>query len=1817
MKKVFSSFSRKMLSLMLCLLVVTGALPLGTSVVHAAETDLFTSVGVSTYGTTYYVDAENGNDDNSGKSPKDAWQSLTKVSATTFKAGDHILLRASSVWNGQMLYPKGSGDTGASIVLDLYEMDGDKAIYSANTRPIINGNGTSGIGTKKALVSGTVMLYNQEYWQIQNLEITNSENLSDANAYKKQGTAQRCGILVYTDIQERLLNHVVIKNNYVHDVQTEYYQKPNDSSIGGLKAVGGIIVLGHHLNPDGELVATEKGKSRAAYDDVLIEGNVVRRVGLEGIRTKCNSNTSLSGNTFFKMFTNVIIRNNYLEDIAGDGIVLTEVKNGGIVENNISKQACNADYGTHNYAGIWSMYADNALFQYNEVYGIVYGYNDGEAFDIDMSCDNNLYQYNYSHHNSGGFFLFMGDQTNSTVRYNISANDGGGSKGTGADGGAGNKYTYAEQSIFHYWNKTDNATMPTIYNNTFYVGDGVSTSLFGEGNGSDNSGTIARFYNNILYKEGAGSLKFLSNYPTSGATPTERKLGTNPQNFIKNNIIWPESIASETSGATSAILKTSGNIFESPKLVIQSDATKLSELASQNNTTFDVKTQNIYDFTSTDRLRERSSMFKLQADSPAYGAGMIVTDAPSEDIFGNKVEGYLPDIGAHQASQTEHKTEIESISTYTGTTLAGIYPSLPNTVTVTFKDTSGAAITTRTEDMPVLWDLIPADKYTAAGTFTVSGSVAGLAQKTTATITVSGSTATTKYEKTFAATDAAFMQRNNGDTAYGATAGASSVTSTGELYKTPLARSYSNNYVLKIKNAAAASYNRRFIIKFDVNDFSGDWAAMKNASIRLHVARYDAWKNMGTDTASQLNNTAFMLDVYATEPTWTGSAVTWNNAPLNDEVSANNHVGTSIPTYSITKPFAHKMYANKDIIANDNTIDIDVSDYIRSLEPTQKEVSFLVDIPTSSVAGYNSDNSGFDAFSTLGAAQAFADYKAGLLGKGIVVESKDSLAPQLVVSNVYEKNISEITIDTLLGAEPILPSTATLTYSDGTTRALGVTWDSIPAENYAKEGTFTVRGTSSATNMPIVATITVTAEHIASFEALETIETTVGYARNELGLAAKATAVLESGKKIEVAVSRWDDSAPPYSPQNAPYLTGYDFTGIFELPAGVSNPNDQKPSQKVITHAKPLSVTIDMPEQTIAIGESKQFTAIVLCNPDVTDSWSQKVQWDIASTSDALTGVNIDANGLLTTTSDATAGSYTITATSKVDSTLQSTSKLIIQADASPSVTAVAVSPSTVNVEIGATQQFTASVTAQAGASEAVTWSVSGNLSPTTTIDASGLLSIAADETATTVAVTATSQFDNTVKNTATVTITTQTAPAVTEVKITPPISIQLTAGDAVQLSATASAVGGANNGILWTIKNATSTFTVIDASGMLTIGDDEIATSIDIYATSKFDSTKQDKITFTISPDTTPKISQMSITPQNSSVHAGDTAQFSATVTAHNGADESVTWSLTETPTSAQTILDSNGLLTIGEDETVQTFTVVATSVFDTQKQASSTVTVLDKDTPSVLLVVISGDKTEVVKGETVTHSATITADDGADKSLLWEVSGATSVNTTISPEGVLSVASDENATELVVTATSVANSHARATNTIKVISPALTISKIASIQDISVAAGTAQADLNLPASVSADLSDGSTQAIAITKWTSTPAYEKDKAGDYVFAAEFDYSSVTGLTNPLSLVATAKITVKSAPSSSGGTSSSSSSSKASSTPSSTSASASASASTNTASSTKTASTSNSKTSPKTGDSTNLTVWLSVGGVTVIALASIFVYLRKRKSSRK
>jgi hypothetical protein len=163
-------------------------------------------------GTSYYVDANLGSDSNDGLSAATPWQSLSKVNSTTFSSGDQILFKSGASWSGQ-LSPKGSGTGGNPIIINS---------YGGTSKPVINGNVT---GDANGFSAGSVYLYNQVYWDINNLEITNS-SITAGNRLGVQVIAQDYGTA----------EHVYIKNLYIHDVKGD-----NANKITG--GIGGFITF--------------------------------------------------------------------------------------------------------------------------------------------------------------------------------------------------------------------------------------------------------------------------------------------------------------------------------------------------------------------------------------------------------------------------------------------------------------------------------------------------------------------------------------------------------------------------------------------------------------------------------------------------------------------------------------------------------------------------------------------------------------------------------------------------------------------------------------------------------------------------------------------------------------------------------------------------------------------------------------------------------------------------------------------------------------------------------------------------------------------------------------------------------------------------------------------------------------------------------------------------------------------------------------------------------------------------------------------------------------------------------------------------------------------------------------------------------------------------------------------------------------------------------------------------------------------------------------------------------------------------------------
>ncbi len=335
------------------------------------------------FANTYYVDTENGNDKNSGTSESNAWKTLDKVNSVKYGAGDVISFKSGQIFEGKFV-PKGSGTSEKPIIATS---------YGEGKKPIIEGSGVQ---------PATIHLYNVECWELDGLEVTNYHNTVNL----------RSGVLIENE-DKGILNHIHLKDMYIHDVNG----KNIDSNWGYDRINGGVIVYSHGTSVE------------SAFNDILIKGNHIEKVDRSGIfiysTWSSRDNISEGYGRWFPS-TNVIIRNNYLNDIGGDGIQ-TGVTDGALVEYNVAHY-CNMRSGKNNVA-IWTWNSDNSVFQYNEAAYTQVREGDGCGFDIDFGGSNNIMQYNYSHDNEGGFMLVtsFGSYSNNgaIVRYNISQNDKG------------------------------------------------------------------------------------------------------------------------------------------------------------------------------------------------------------------------------------------------------------------------------------------------------------------------------------------------------------------------------------------------------------------------------------------------------------------------------------------------------------------------------------------------------------------------------------------------------------------------------------------------------------------------------------------------------------------------------------------------------------------------------------------------------------------------------------------------------------------------------------------------------------------------------------------------------------------------------------------------------------------------------------------------------------------------------------------------------------------------------------------------------------------------------------------------------------------------------------------------------------------------------------------------------------------------------------------------------------------------------------------------------------------------------------------------
>jgi len=477
------------------------------------------------YPHRYYIDPENGAHYNTGHSPSQAWETVDRIMERTWKAGDTILIKRGSVYNGTIRL-QGSGKEGFPIVIGSYGPD-------SLPLPEINGEG------KK---DETILIRNVEYWELHNLKITNKGAVARPKSV---------GIrIIAENMPGGTMNHIHIKGCTIADV---YGTKTHH--IGG----GGAGIFYYNV---------VENTSPSSFNDLVVENCHLincQRDGLTGYlgtgdRSKRKANT------------NFVFRENLFEGIPGDQIIVNGC-DGAIVENNIVRNCAEGDFSPEGAsfraeaaAAIWCIHSDGTVFRYNTVQDHKATW-DGQAFDCDQNCQNTLFEHNITYNNVGGFFLLCpadagfnqgyAESKGTIVRYNISINDG-----------TRNYLKENGKALSSTIDVVGRVASAYFYNNTF-----IKTKSAAQN--ADNTAITFDSYTNI-----SNSLVFSNNifYNTTGiANPFHKvTVGSFTENrgaLFLNNCIFGYATSVPGSGTYNV-----NNINVDPKFV-----TLISDFAKSNN----------------------------------------------------------------------------------------------------------------------------------------------------------------------------------------------------------------------------------------------------------------------------------------------------------------------------------------------------------------------------------------------------------------------------------------------------------------------------------------------------------------------------------------------------------------------------------------------------------------------------------------------------------------------------------------------------------------------------------------------------------------------------------------------------------------------------------------------------------------------------------------------------------------------------------------------------------------------------------------------------------------------------------------------------------------------------------------------------------------------------------------------------------------------------------------------------------------------------------------------------------------------------------
>jgi len=279
--------------------------------------------------------------------------------------------------------------------------------------------------------------------------------------------------------------------------------------------------------------------------------------------------------------------------------------------------------------------------------------------------------------------------------------------------------------------------------------------------------------------------------------------------------------------------------------------------------------------------------------------------------------------------------------------------------------------------------------------------------------------------------------------------------------------------------------------------------------------------------------------------------------------------------------------------------------------------------------------------------------------------------------------------------------------------------------------------------------------------------------------------------------------------------------------------------------------------------------------------------------------------------------------------------------------------------------------------------------------------------------------------------------------------------GDTIVFTAAVNAKNGAKNTVTWELNNSPflnpttggSTLTVSSDGfkATLVVGENQ-TTSLTITAVSDFDDKIYDSVVVNIS-----LVDRIEINGPSTANQGNSSIQFTANVVFAQGAPASlnkdVTWSVARKTGNKEfaTTINSNGLLSIAQNEALGVLVITAKSVYDSNVTEEAELTVTDPTgAPVVHNVEVSAyppiEDNIVLRGQKYTFIAYVSFSGSANDDVTWSVTGG-SGGTKIDKKdnlGELTVAIDQTSgVELTITAVSTADTSKSGSTKVTVATP------------------------------------------------------------------------------------------------------------------------------------------------------------------------------------